>query len=192
MSISNNNSNKFDFRGINFKLLQNIGDYVKKKDPPGVFSVGRINHVFLGSHETIKTGKKEDGTLKNRWIGDISYKPESCVTYDAQSSLIDLLKNTYKDEQHPDLKVTYDEVVGEKANIFVSFTYQDDYFELLNGIEQFFKNNPKLNIDKTYFWFDMIVNNQWGGEKNDFTFWSETFQNAISEIGYTLSFFNKW
>jgi tetratricopeptide (TPR) repeat protein len=148
--------------------------------------------MIKGKNEDGTIIYKDDGSLMNRWIEDLLYNPESCVTYHAELSFIDLLKELHTTVPHPLLNVTYDQVVGEKSNIFISFAYGDDFFELLNSIEQYIINNPHLNKDTTYFWIDMFVNNQWISPAKDFNWWTSTFKNAIGEIGSVLLFISDW
>lgn len=85
------------------------------------------------------------------------------MTYDPiiNYSLIELLKRKNSIQAHPLLNVTYGQVVGEKANIFVSFAYEAIFDDLINAINSYLDNHPDLPVETTYFWFDMLVNDQW-------------------------------
>ena len=79
-----------------------------------MWTIARLLAILLGSHETKLEGIKEDGTPKNRWINDSAFNFERNITYYAQSSLIDMLKDHHSSTPHPDLHVTYNQVVGRK------------------------------------------------------------------------------
>lgn len=118
----------------------------------------------------------------------------STLTGESKLSLIELLKRDYNDDStsHPELQCSYSEVVGEKADRFVSFSYGTNYMELVESLESYLKNNPHLDPKKTFFWVDMLVNDQWFALDRDFTWWSTTFKEAIGNIGHTLIFMVPW
>lgn len=94
-------------------------------------------------------------------------------------------------DPHPVLKVTYGEVVG-RATVFLSVAYQSNYIELIDAIRRHMDENPHLSSKSTYFWFSVLVNDQWRAFERDFDWWATTFREAVEEIGYTLCFFSSW
>ena len=87
--------------------------------------------------------------------------------------------------------MTYDEVVGE-ATVFVSFAYSMQFSHLISALEVAINTNGEIFHESTYFWFDMLVNDQWHALEHDFDWWSNTFSSAISDIGQTLCIFAPW
>ena len=173
----------FEMRGIRLRVLRAICELAASKG--GEWSVARISNCLLGSHEILKEG--------HRW-GDVV--PEDTLNFAAdpadRMSLIDMLKTHHKDASnpHPTLGICYDEVVGDQATIFVSFTYNTDFFLLVKTIEAFVEDNPEHA--SAYFWFDMLVNNQWAALEHDFEWWSSTFKEAIGKIGHTILVCTPW
>ena len=91
------------------------------------------------------------------------------------------------------LGLTYTEVVGAKANIFLSFAYMDNFADLVDAMELFLDTNAsQYPKESTYFWFDMLVNSQWGALDKDFIWWATTFKEAVVEIGKTVCFLSPW
>ncbi len=160
-------------RGVSLVLLKEVERVARQKG--GHWTVARIANVLVGGHEILRDG--------HRW-GAID--PADTLTFADKTSLIDVLKKHHKtpSDRHPELGVCYDEVVGEKATVFVSFTYNSDFFELVSSIESYVEANPGLG--DSYFWFDMLVNCQWSAMDHDFDWWSSTFKQAVGEIGHTL------
>ena len=115
------------------------------------------------------------------------------LTGAANCSLIDLLKRDHLTDPHPTLDVTYPEVVGAKANVFVSFAYKSNFIDLVGAIERFVENESvTLDPEKTFYWFDPVVNDQWTAIDKDFTWWATTFKDAICKINHTLMFMTPW
>ena len=141
---------------------------------------GRISSELLGTYEIL--------TENCRW-GDIDV--ESTLTGPSQCSLIDLLQEMHPVSPHPLLNVTYDEVVGN-ANVFASFAYMTDYFDLIDSLEEFFLDNSEFSEDTTFFWFALVVNNQWVAVSKSFEWWCTTFTNAIRQIGHTVLICTPW
>lgn len=78
-----------------------------------------------------------------------------------------------------------------KATIFISHTWQYDFWKLVSCISS---NAGKGNIANTYIWLDIFSINQHGNalENFDFQWWTGTFQAAIREIHHTLIVFSPW
>jgi len=141
----------------------------------------------VGDHEILKPDSC-------RFRNDPGFDPPSTLTYDDRCSLIDLLQKHYLDtNRHPVLGLTYKEVVGAKANIFLSFAYMDNFADLVDAMELFLDTNAsQYPKESTYFWFDMLVNSQWGALDKDFVWWATTFKEAVVEIGKTVCFLSPW
>ena len=130
----------------------------------------------------------------SRW-GDID--PESTLTYSGgrgKGSLIELLRREFPDSsrRHPELDVSYDEAVDMRANKFVSFAYSDNFVDLVGSLEQFLVSHPQFSEELTYFWVDLMVNNQWIATSKSFTWWASTFREAFKCIGHTVCFFSSY
>jgi hypothetical protein len=102
------------------------------------------------------------------------------------------LQKDHRTTRHPVLGVTYDEVVRKKSNVFLSFAYSSDFFELVGSVECFYERNPRLDKATTAFWFDPVVNDQWHALDKPFEWWATTFREAVQEIGHTLLFLSPW
>jgi hypothetical protein len=77
-------------------------------------------------------------------------------------------------------------VVGAKANRFISFAYADNFIELVDALEAYLEGQPELNPERTYFWFDMLVNNQWTAAVKGFEWWTTTFSTGEIYIVDTI------
>ena len=108
--------------------------------------------------------------------------PNSTLTYSERCSLIEMLRRKHPDSgcKHPQLDVCYEEVVGNKANVFVSFAYSDNFFELVEALELFMSKHPELAEESTYFWVDFLVNDQWNALSKPFDWWATTFKEAVA------------
>lgn len=141
--------------------------------------MSRLSAMLVGNHEILKPD--------SRWA-DQGVHPEATLTFLNSSSLIDLLRDKYCTDSHPTLNVTYSEVVGRRANVFISFAYGNDFIDLVDALEVYFEEHPNKSVESTYFWFDMFVNNQWQATEKDFDWWATTFRTAVRDIGHTLLF----
>ena len=117
-------SENFEKRGVTLKLFQIVRDLALARNSTEVFwSSGAISAFINGNHEILKPG--------NRW-GDVD--ASSTLTFSGQCSLVDLLQQRHSEaagaEPHPLLGVTYEQVVGAKATVFLSFTYNSNFTEM--------------------------------------------------------------
>jgi tetratricopeptide (TPR) repeat protein len=178
LSISESTVSDLEMRGVTLRLFQAIRKHaLSLNSEKGYWSMGRISAQIIGNHWILEGN--------NRW----SYvDPGSTLTFEDRCSLIDLLERKYSTgDVHPILELTYDEV-DEKANVFISFAYYNDFITLVDALENFFENYPSYSVETTFFWFDIFVNNQW--EAN--TPWESIFKNAVESIGMTVGFFEPW
>lgn len=178
---------EFEKRGVTIALLKALKEVALQVNTDvGYWSIGRFSAEVMGNHELLKA--------KGRW-GDALDKAKT-LTYAAKCSLIEVLHREYptiERVKHPRLGVTYDEAVGAKATAFVSFAYSDNFIELVGSLEQLLKDEPvKYPVESTFFWFDMIVNDQWSALEKSFDWWATTFREAVKEINNTICFFAPW
>lgn len=170
----------FEQRAVNYRLLKAVSRYALTINPgPAYWTMARVSALLIGNHEILKDG--------NRWTAEIS-DPSTTLTHDTKTSLIDMLRLKHSSEQHPILGVTYSQVIGKRADFFLSFAYSDNFIELVDSLDVFFDGNPELSRDDIKFWFDMFVNNQWEATEHDFDWWATTFRTAVRNIGHTLLF----
>ncbi len=175
----------FEKRGVSLILFQRIRDIALALDPtPDVWSIGRVSALIVGNHEILKAG--------NRWGPELD--PSSTLTYACQCSLIDMLQQgKFNAPESALYGLQYEQVVGEKADIFISFAYATDFIELVDALESFFEHNASsLDSASVYLWFDLFVNNQWVALDRTFEWWATTFKEAVEEIGHTLCILLPW
>ena len=171
-------------RGVKHSLLKRINDLIGDQDQ----SCAEVCATFIGSHEILNPETC-------RWGNKV--RPEDTITGASQTrlSLADLLEMEYKSTPHPLLGFTYDEVIGCKANLFVSFAYSMKYSNFVLILEEFILNTPGFSLESTYLWVDFVwfvVNNQWVAIDKSFEWWSTTFMTAIGDIGFTCIVFDKY
>ena len=134
--------NGFEFRGIKIDVFRALREEALSRNPEKEFwNMGCFSANIVGNHEILK---------KDCRFGEVD--PELTLTHAYQCSFIDTLK------QNALLDLKYDEVVGKEANIFVSFTYGDNFIDLVDALERFLETLDVDKRDKTYFWYDMLVN----------------------------------
>lgn len=174
-------------RGCKLLLFQKIRDILDtetfEQTDKEKWTIGQVSARLIGNHETLE----ENNRFK-------VIPSSSMLTFDDHCSLIDVLQRHHNTGQsvHPRLHVTYQDVVGDTANIFLSFPYNSRYLDLVDAMEQFFERSPEQLPDSTYFWFDLFVNDQWNVRDKDFGWWSTTFRMAIQDIGVTAVFLSPW
>jgi len=141
------NSNEFETRGVSIELFRAMKKEALKRNPDEVYwTMGRVSAEIVGNHEILNEGC--------RW-GKVDVN--KTLTNKLRSSLINTLLECNKTSLHDTLGLSYDGVVGERATVFISFAYSDNFIELVDALESFLENG----IDKVLFWFDMFVNDQW-------------------------------
>ena len=197
-----------DPRGVSLILFLRVGELIKKgmgefppplkyteANPmplsgyptnPDVWTVARVSNCILGTSAILQSPCKwGEVDLKTTVLGDKAT---------AQCSLVNYLRKNYSgsDLKHPDLGVSYEDVVSEKATVFVSFAYETDFFVLIDTLLAFFNEHKNLDPHTTYFSFDPFVNDQWVNVEKLFEFWSVIFREALTKIGRTLLIFNSW
>ena len=174
----------FEKRGVSLALLTAVRDEALGRNPyKAHWSIGRVSAELVGNHELTKPDC--------RW-GQINL--EETLTFHTQCSLIDTIR------QQPDgmflggKHVRYQDVVSVKANVFVSFTYGNNFIELVDALERYVeKHHPEEGSGEiVYFWFDMFVNDQWHALDRDFDWWATTFRTAVQNIGETVIFLSPW
>jgi hypothetical protein len=171
----------FEKRGVKLPLLQSLRDAaLRRNSARSYWSLGRVSARLIGNHEILKQG--------NRWTAESTLGPSSTLTFGSKSSLIDLLRGHHFDSPHPELGLSYQQVVGDQATLFLSFAYSDNFIELVDAIEVFFEEHSDMSVEHTFLWFDMVVNNQLEAADHDFDWWATTFRTAVQQIGHTLVF----
>jgi len=180
------------FEGVEMQsFLQVVGPVPEEAfvGRPGYWTIGRVSALVIGNHEILKAG--------NRWEADQggqAIDPSSTLTHAGRCSLIDSLLQGHFEAPDAPLggNLRYDDVVGAKADIFVSFAYACDFIELVDALERIFENSPSLDKDNTYLWFDLFVNDQWAALDKPFEWWATTFKEAVEEIGHTVVVMLPW
>ena len=173
----NGSRDYFELRGVTIDLFVAVRDEALRRNPDGQYwSMGRVSAEIIGNHEILQ--------WYPRW-GHVD--ANQTLTYNARGSLIDTIKRSTNGIL--DGKIKYENVVGEKANRFISFTYGDNFIELVDALVDYVRKNSGKTI---YFWFDMFVNDQWNALDKDFYWWSNTFKTAVQSIGETVIFLNSW
>jgi len=172
-------------------------------EEPGYWTGSRVASLVVGNHEILLTDEKdakEDAELLLGKSSESVYRwgkhvdPTSTLTFAGQSSLIEMIRRGHFEAHDAPLggNLRYGDIVGAKADIFVSFAYQNDFIELVDALERFFENSPDLDEHNTYLWFDMFVNDQWTALEKPFEWWATTFKEAVEEIGHTVVVMLPW
>ncbi len=73
------------------------------------------------------------------------------------------------------------------AQVFISHAWAYKFLDVVDALFFHFKN--KQNI---FIWFDLFSVNQHQTQYRDFQWWTTTFQQSISEIGYTVMVLSPW
>lgn len=177
---------EFEMRGVSIALFIAIRDNLLKVNSDESFwTVGRVNATYLGNHEILREN--------NRWRQEGLPDLEAIITYSEKCSLIELLKRKYFNSKHETLGVSYQEVVSEQANVFVSFAYSNNFIELVDALACFLiAHSVEFPQESTFFWFDSFVNDQWTALEKDFVWWSTTFRSAVQKIGTTVCILSPW
>jgi hypothetical protein len=172
-------------RGVGLKLFSAVRSLALSINPDvNYWSIGRVSAIINGNHEILKPNC--------RWE---RVDAPSTLTYAGKCSLIEVLRRSYfssQDRKHPRLGLSYQDVVGEKATIFLSFAYNDNYIDLVGSLERFFVERLEYNQETTFFWFDLFINDQWAAASMGFDWWLNTFKKVIEEIGHTICFLSPW
>ena len=172
---------EFELRGVTYTLFRAIVKEAVKRNPDkSYWNMGRVSAELIGNHEILRPDCRFGFVDK-----------DSTLTFAADCSLIEMLKTAHREIPHATLRVTYDQAVGTKANVFVSFAYGDNFIDLVEGLELFLKDEKRDPME-TYFWFDMFVNDQWHALDHDFDWWANTFSTAVESIGETVIFLSPW
>lgn len=176
-----------EMRGCKLLLFQRIRDtlLIKGKDS---WTIAQVSALLVGNHEILKD--------ENRFNAIPDVDCPLTLTFYKRCSLVDVLQKSHRahnnQTKHPELNVHYEDVVGVKANVFLSFAYDSSYLDLVDALECFFEQFPGKSPENTYFWFDMFVNNQWAANTKTFEWWSTTFRLAIQDIGLTAIMLYPW
>ena len=77
------------------------------------------------------------------------------------------------------LQLTYGQCVGSKANVFVSFAYLMRFCDLVNVAEGYLRKQGPRAEESTFFWFDLLVNDQWAATEKPFEWWTDTNEESV-------------
>lgn len=78
-----------------------------------------------------------------------------------------------------------------KAMVFISHAWKFRFIDVLAALKECFKNELNNNED-IIIWFDLVSNNQHKAPNRNFDWWSNTFLNAIKELGRTVMILSPW
>ena len=147
-SFSSSSPAVFEKRGVKLLLIQKLRDLALGKNPNANFwSIGAVSAHINGNHEILSAG--------NRW-GNIDCT--ETLTYGDQCSLIELLRRKHSDgNPHPVLDLTYQQVVGDCATIFLSFAYSSNFIEMTTSLESHLETNQDgMSAESSFIWFDVV------------------------------------
>jgi tetratricopeptide (TPR) repeat protein len=181
--LESSNTSEVERRGVTLKLFQSFRRVALSINRDAKYwTIARVSAMINGNHEILKP---------NCRFGVVD--PVSTLTFADRCSLIDVLLTKHFDStsKHPLLDVSYKEVVGEKATLFVSFAYADNYIDLVDALELYVETH-QLSEASTFFWFDMFINDQWTASDKKFDWWANAFRETVTSIGHTLSFLSPW
>jgi hypothetical protein len=113
------------------------------------WTIARVSALINGNHEILKADCR---------FGQVD--PASTLTFADKCPLIDVMLTKHFDSsnKHPLLDLSYKEAVGERANLFISFAYADNFIDLVDALELYLETHSKeYPVDTTYFWFDTFA-----------------------------------
>ena len=144
-------------RGVKIDVLRALKqEAIRRNDWNIHWSIARVNAEVIGSFEVL---------LPDCRFGPID--PASTLTFATRSSLLEAMK-----EDPLLLGLAYDDVVSEKANIFVCCAYGDNFIELTDSLESYLESNSYgFDESNTYFSIDLAVNDQWSCQSKDLEWW---------------------
>ena len=56
------------------------------------------------------------------------------------------METFYKEKSHPLLNLTCDDTIVNKATVYISFAYADNFIELVDALESYLEKNHPLNL----------------------------------------------
>jgi hypothetical protein len=177
-------TNVFEMRGVKLKLLQRVRDLALRKNPDKAFwTIAHVTAHIIGGHESLNSNR----------FGYV--QAETTLTFVTRTSLIDTLKimddNGRSSPINNQLDVTYDDVVGDRATVFLSFSYSDNFFDLVESID-IKLDKLQMSSESSFFWIDPFVNDQWQALSKDSDWWQGIFRKAIGDIGCMWCYFGTW
>jgi hypothetical protein len=127
--------------------------------------------------------------LDSSMTGDINEKLVIPLTRKIQCSYYDFVKAKYYGTEKD---FRFNNRHSGKATVFVSHAWKYKFVDLIAALEGWLKDKPAEEIDSTYFWIDLFMNNQHGASTRPFEWWETTFRESIEAIGLTLIVFSPW
>ena len=181
-------ADNFELRGVTIDVFRSLRkEALRRNCDPDYWTMGRLSAELIGNHEIMEVDSR---------FGAVD--PASTLTYRSRKSFIDCLQ-THGDKTAEILGLDYSVCVNAKANVFLSFAYGNNFIELVDALEAQLEERAKLEAGGTervdgeiFFWFDMLVNDQWRAMQRDFEWWSTTFRTAVQSIGETMIFLSPW
>jgi len=80
-----------------------------------------------------------------------------------------------------------DDKLVAPATCFVSHAWSYNLEDSVDVMRQFEEEHPR-----TYFWFDLVINNQHDTSERPFEWWCNTFQESIEKIGTVVLVLAPW
>jgi tetratricopeptide (TPR) repeat protein len=77
------------------------------------------------------------------------------------------------------------------ANAFVSHAWKYKFLDMVDVLIGWCERESG-RMEKTRFWFDIVVNNQHGAGERPFEWWKTTFTRSVESIGCTLVVMSPW
>lgn len=129
--------------------------------------------------------------FENENISNNILNKDKLLTY----HFVQLLKERCKDGKLSILEKLYkdgkQDVIKEKADVFISHSWKYKIKTLIDSIESYMKEN---NLTKLYIWCDILIVNQFKADNNEYekSFFETAFVQAVTTIGNTLLILEPW
>ena len=168
-----------------------------------VWSMSRVCALFAISQteDIYNYNDNKDGIVeKDCYL--ISSSSSLLLTFSEKSSLIDMLKcNSMEDSRSKrELNISYEEAVGSNANVFICYSNEDNFIDLVNALDDLCSDDPDtFNSADTVIYFELFAIDMWNIQSKKNMYWQigstgymEKYRNFIKKMGHTICFVSDW
>ena len=84
-----------------------------------------------------------------------------------------------------------EELRCKPANRFVSHAWRYMFMDVMTALIEL-AEQPSLEGEDVYFWFDLCCNNQHRASSLPYEWWTTTFASSVGAIGHTVLLYGPW